>query len=317
MIRGIILRRVGIGVLLLWLVSIIIFLVIHILPGNAAVTLLGRDATPYTMHLLTKQLGLDQPVLTQYWHWLSTTVTGHWGNSLITQFTVANLVGTRVQNTAVLVLFTMVIAFPLALLIGAYTATRSGKLSDTIVSIVTLVTAAVPGFAIAIFFVFFFAANVFHIFPAASIINTSIPIWSQLKYCLLPTIVLVFVIIPYSIRMARANVIDVLGSDYVMLARLKGLPERQVLLRHAVRNCLAPIIQVGAHDLIFLAGGVVLVETVFSYPGIGYALVQAVNGRDIPVVQMIVLLVAAVIVVINLLADLAIIMVTPKLRSRA
>jgi peptide/nickel transport system permease protein len=293
----------------------IIFFVIHILPGNAVNTLLGRDATPQTTALLTKALGLDKPVLTQYAHWVTDTLSGHWGNSLVTQFTVAQLVGSRVEYSAILMLFTIVISAPLALLIGAYTATRSGKLSDTITSFVTLVTAALPGFVIAIVLIYVLASNIFHFFPAASIVNPTQSPWGQMKYFVLPTATLVLTVLPYPIRMARANVIDVLGSDYVMMARLKGVPERQVLLRHAVRNCLAPVIQTLAHDIRFLAAGVVTVETVFSYPGIGYALVQAVNERDIPVVQTIVILLTAMYVVVNLLADLAVVAVTPKLRT--
>jgi peptide/nickel transport system permease protein len=316
MIRKLLLRRTGFGIFTLLIISIITFLVIHILPGNAAIGLLGKDATPYTLRVLTKQLGLNEPVPVQYWHWIKGLFTLNWGTSLVSQLKVSYIVETRAENTAVLAVSTLLIATPLAILIGSLTAMRSGKVSDNVVSLITLVVAALPGFVIGILLIYFLAANVFHVLPAASIINPQEPIFSQLQYCVLPIITLVLTVIPYQIRMVRATVIDVLQSDYIMMARLKGLPERYVLLRHAVRNALAPIIQTAGLNLLLLTGGVAVIETVFSYPGIGYALVESVNQRDIPVVQTIAILITAAYVTINLLADLAVVLVTPRLRAR-
>jgi peptide/nickel transport system permease protein len=248
--------------------------------------------------------------------WLRGLVTGNWGTSLVSSLHVSYIVGTHAENTAVLTVLTMVIATPISILLGAYSALRSGKTSDNVASVITLCLTAVPEFVIGIMMIFLFAASIFHILPAASLVNPSSSIFSQLRVTILPVATLVLGSIPYPTRMIRASMIDVLQSEYVMMARIKGLPERQVVLRHALRNALAPMIQASALTLLFLSGGVVVVETVFSYPGVGYALIQAVDQRDIPVIQTLVVLIAAACVIINLLADLAQIMVTPRLRAR-
>jgi peptide/nickel transport system permease protein len=180
---------------------------------------------------------------------------------------------------------------------------------------VTLCLSAVPAFAIGILVIYLLATNVLHVLPAASLVNPAVPIWSQLKFTIAPAIAVVLSVIPYPIRMVRASMIDVMQSDYVQMARLKGLPERQVIMRHALRNGLAPMISALALTLLFLSGGVIVIETVFSYPGIGYALIQAVEQRDVPVIQTVVVLLAAACVVINFLADLAVIILTPRLRA--
>jgi peptide/nickel transport system permease protein len=316
MIRAMVARRIAIGIGILIAVSMIVFIAVHLLPGDAARTILGREATPYTLRLLRAQLGLSKPVPVQYWDWLRGLVTGNWGTSLVSSLHVSYIVGTHAENTAVITVLTMLIATPISILLGSYTALRSGKASDNVASVITLCLTAVPEFVVGIMLIFLFAASVFHILPAASLVSPTSSIFSQLKVTILPVATLVLGSIPYPTRMIRASMIDVLQSEYVMMARLKGLPERQVVLRHALRNALAPMIQASALTLLFLSGGVVVVETVFSYPGLGYALIQAVDQRDIPVIQTLVVLIAAACVVINLLADLAGIMVTPRLRAR-
>jgi peptide/nickel transport system permease protein len=316
MIRAMVARRIAIGIGILIAISMIVFIAVHLLPGDAARTILGREATPYTLRMLRDQLGLSKPVPVQYLDWLRGLVTGNWGTSLVSSLHVSYIVGTHAENTAVLTVLTMVIATPISILLGAYSALRSGKTSDNVASVITLCLTAVPEFVIGIMMIFLFAASIFHILPAASLVNPSSSIFSQLRVTILPVATLVLGSIPYPTRMIRASMIDVLQSEYVMMARIKGLPERQVVLRHALRNALAPMIQASALTLLFLSGGVVVVETVFSYPGVGYALIQAVDQRDIPVIQTLVVLIAAACVIINLLADLAQIMVTPRLRAR-
>jgi peptide/nickel transport system permease protein len=225
-------------------------------------------------------------------------------------------VGTRLENTAVLTIMAMVVMCPLAIVIGTASAIRNGRAFDNITSIITLCLSAIPSFAIGVLVIYFFATNVFHWLPAASIIDPDRSIWSQLDLMVAPAIAVVFSMIPYPVRMVRAAMIDVLQSDYIMLARLKGLPEWRVIFRHGLRNGLGPMIQALALTLLFLTGGIIVVETVFSYPGVGYELVQGVNHRDVPVVQTIVVLLAAICVLINLLADLAIAFATPRLRTR-
>jgi len=317
MIRSIILRRVVIGLLILFAISFIVFGSIHLLPGDAARAILGHeDSTPAALKAVRHRLGLDKPFFSQYGIWLRGLVTGNWGTSLVSSLKVSYIVSSRAEYTGVIALFTMLVATPLAIVIGAFTATRSGRATDNVTSVVMLLLTSLPDFVIGVMLIYLLAANVFHLLPAASIVNPTSSIFSQLSLTVLPTLTLVLGSLPFPTRMVRASVIDVLQSDYVMMAQLKGVPERQVVMRHALRNCLAPIIQASALELLFLSGGVVIVETVFSYPGIGYALIQAVNSRDIPVIQTIAVLLAAACVIINLLADLGVLLVTPRLRAR-
>lgn len=316
MLKTILLRRVVGGVFILWLISVLVFAAIHLLPGNAATILLGtQDTTPGEVASLTRQLGLDQPLTDQYGHWIKGLVTGAWGTSLVSSLPVSQIVRTRIENTGVLTLISMLILSPLAVLIGTVSAIRRNRVTDHVTSVITLCLGAVPGFAIGVMVIYVFATNVVHWLPAASILNPDESVWSQLNLVIAPAIAVVASMIPYPIRMVRATMIEVLESDYVMLARLKGVPERRVILWHAMRNGLGPIIQALALTLLFLSGGIIIVETVFSYPGVGYALVQGVEQRDVPVVQTIVVVLAAVCVVINLLADLAVAFATPRLRT--
>jgi peptide/nickel transport system permease protein len=315
MVKSLLLRRLAGGLLMMWLISVLVFVTIHLLPGNAATSLLGRDATPEQFASLTRQLGLDRPLLRQYGSWVSGLLTGHWGTSLVSSLSVSQIVGARMTNTLVLTLFSAVMIGPLAIVIGTASAIRNGRAVDNITSIVTLCLSAVPGFAIGVLVIYFFATNVFHWLPAASVLDPDLPVWSQLNLVLAPAIAVAFALIPYPIRMVRAAMIDVLQSEYIMLARLKGLSEWRVIFRHALRNGLGPIIQALGLTLVFLSGGIIVIETVFSYPGIGYTLVQSVEQRDVPVVQTIVVVIAAICILINLLADLAVAAVTPRLRT--
>ena len=314
--RTIVVRRLALGVLLLWLVSVLVFAATQLLPGDAARALLGRFATPATLHSLREQMHLDQPPLVQYWAWLSGLLTGHWGTSLISGQPVLSVVAYRAGNTAILVLAASLVATPLAIAIGTLSATRGEGWLDHGLSLATLCLAALPAFVIGIGVVYLLATNVLRALPPASIVNPNLPTLGQPALLVLPSLTLVLAVLPYGIRMIRASMIEVLRSDYVMMARLKGLPERTVVVRHALRNAIAPTIQVTALNLLFMAGGVVVVESVFSYPGLGSALAEAVSERDIPMVQTLAVLVAAFCVTVNLVADLLVILVTPRLRTR-
>jgi peptide/nickel transport system permease protein len=310
-------RRLAFGLLIVWLVSVIVFLATQLLPGDAAQELLGRYATPQSVAALKIQMHLNEPPLSQYLLWLRDLVTGHWGHSLVSQNSVAYIVGTGALNTGLVMLLTTVIATPMAVVIGTLGALRSEGLLDQVLSVLTLILVALPAFVIAISLIFVFATTVFHILPATSLVNPSQSILSQTEYLVLPTATLVLAVVPYPIRMIRASMVEALHSDYVSLARLHGLPERRVIFRHALPNAIATTIQVTALNLIFLAGGVVVVETVFNYPGIGYAFVQAVNDRDIPTIQTIVVVLAIFYVLVNLVADVLVVLVTPRLRVGA
>jgi peptide/nickel transport system permease protein len=315
MLRSMLLRRLAGGVLILWLISVLVFATIHVLPGDAVTSLLGRDATPEQAASLTRQLGVDRTLLDQYGSWFKGMFTGDWGTSLVSSLKVSEIVRTTMENTAVLAVLSMLILAPLAIVVGTVSAMYNNRAVDHVTSIVTLCLSAIPSFAIGVMVIYVFATNVFHWLPAASVFDPNKSIWAQLDLLIAPAIAVVLSMVPYPIRMIRATMIEVLQSDYVMLARLKGVPERQVILRHAMRNGLGPIIQALALTLLFLSGGIIVVETVFSYPGVGYALVRGVDQRDVPVVQTIVVLLAGACVVINLFADLAVAFVTPKLRT--
>ncbi|HZS94907.1 MAG TPA: ABC transporter permease [Chloroflexota bacterium] len=314
---ALIVRRLAVGVLIVWLVSILVFLVTMLLPGDAAQTILGRQANPTALALLQKQMHLNDPAIVQYGRWLGDMVTGHWGKSLVSQDSVSSLVLTAAENTGLVMLVTTLIATPLALIVGVAGALRSEGALDHVLSVATLILVALPAFVIAVSLIFLLATTVTHVLPAASVIDPSASLLSQWKLLALPVLTLVLGVVSYPIRMIRASMVEVLQSDYILLARLHGLASPRVIIRHALPNAVATTIQATALNLIFLAGGVVVVETVFSYPGIGYTFVQAVSDRDIPVIQTLVVLLATFYVVVNLVADVLVILVTPRLRVDA
>ena len=314
-IRELLLQRSLLGLLTLLLVSVIVFAATQVLPGNAAYAVLGQTATPESLAALEHRLGLDQPAFVQYWHWLSGVLRGDLGTSLVgQQRPVGDLVWPRVLNSAVLVLLAGVIGSVLGVALGLFAALRRDKPSDHALSVLSLGVTSLPEFAVAIALVFVFATNVFHLFPAVSPIPPGVPPWQEPSMLVLPVLTLVLVVVPYIFRMMRAASIEALESDYVEMARLKGLPKTAVLLRHALPNALPATIQAIGLTFLYLAGGIVLVEYVFAYPGIGAGLVFAVTDKDIPVIQFIVLLLAAFYVFVNIVTDVASLLASPRRR---
>jgi peptide/nickel transport system permease protein len=309
------LRRLLLGVLILLLVSIVVFAATQALPGNAARAILGRDATPARLAALTRQLHLNESPVSQYLHWLGGVLTGNFGTSAATEQPVASLISARILNSAFLVLVSALVALPLSIGLGVWMAVKRDKATDNILSIVTLSLAALPEFVIGIGLIVLLATNVSHLFPAVSLIPPGEHAWNVPNAVVLPAATLVLAVTPYISRIMRGSMVEVLESEYVTMARLKGLSNRTVIWRHAVPNAIVPAIQVSALQLAYMAGGVVLVEFVFTFPGIGSALVDAVGNRDIPVVQALVMIIGAVYVVVNLVADLLTIVVTPRLRT--
>jgi peptide/nickel transport system permease protein len=310
-------RRLALGVLTLFLISVVVYGAVLALPGDAATAILGRQATPERIAALRDQLHLDDSVITQYLDWIGGVLTGSFGESAATQQPVSELLSDRVANTAFLVFVAAVVAVPLSIGIGVWTAMRRDRAVDHVISTSTLVLAALPEFVIGIGLILLFATSVFHWFPAVSLLAPDERAWSDPSVVVLPAATLVLAVTPYISRIMRGSMIEVLESEYVTMARLKGLHERTVIWRHAVPNAIVPAIQVTALQLAWMAGGVVVVEFVFSYPGIGALFIDAVANRDMPVVQTITMLAAAIYVVLNLLADLATIAVTPRLRTEA
>lgn len=316
MIRSILLRRLVSGVITLWVITVVIFAVLHVLPGDPRAIVLGQEYTQDQWNAVTRQMHLDQPLVDQYLRWFGGLVSGDWGSSLLSPIKVSSVIGNDLKYTALLTLFSMIIIIPLATVIGVYSAVRSGRLADSIGSFVTLGMAAVPAFAIAVLLIYLLATNVLQVVPAASIFDPEQSAFAQLDLMVLPVVTTVLSLIPYPIRMVRAAMIEALESDAVMLARLKGLPERTVIFRHALRACLGPVVQAFGLTLVFLSGGTVIVESVFSYPGVGYELVQGVGQRDFQVIQTLVVVLALITILINLFTDLAVMAVTPRLRTR-
>ncbi len=313
-IRDLIVRRAAIGVFTLFVVSVVVFAATEILPGNAASAILGRNANPAQLHALELQLHLNRPRVDQYWTWLSGLFTGNLGHSLANGLPVWGYVSPRLINSAVLVLVTGLIGALAGLILGAAAALRKDSSFDHVTSVVALAITSLPEFVVAIALVIVFSTVVVHLLPAVSILPPGVYAWNQPELLILPVATLVIVIVPYILRMMRAAMIEALESDYVEMARLKGVPEWRIVLMHALPNAIAPTIQVIGLNFLYLAGGVVVVEYVFNFPGIGQGLVFAVDSRDIPVIQFIVVVLAAFYVFMNIVTDVIALMATPRRR---
>lgn len=308
-----ILRRLGFGVLTLFIVSLIIFGATQLLPSDAAQTQLGRNATPASLKALCDELGLNKPKIEQYTDWLGGILTGDPGKSLVgSKLPVLDGMGSRVTNSLFLLVLASLVSIPISLWLGAYMARRKAP----VLSNSMLALASLPEFVIGVVLVALFATRVWKVLPAVSAIDIGKGPWTDWKGAILPTITLALGAIPYISRTARASLAEVLQSDYVEMARLKGLTERQVMRRHAFPNALGPVFQVIALNVAYFAAGVIIIEAIFNYPGVGLGLSTAVKARDIPTIQFLAMVLAAVYVVTNIAADVATILVTPRLRTR-
>ena len=307
-------RRIGWSLVTLFLVSVIIFAATQVLPGDAARAILGHEATPAGLAELRAKLHLNRTPVRQYLDWIEGIAHLNLGESLVEQRPVSSVISSRIGNSSVLFLFAA-LSIPIWVALGIFLALRRDGPLDVVLSVTVLALAALPEFVLAIILVLLFGTTVFHLFPAVSLIDPTHSIWGQLNKTVLLAVTLALAVAPHIIRIMRAAMIDVLESDYVEMARLKGLPERTVIMRHALPNAIAPAIQIIALSLAWVAGGVVVVEYVFGYAGIGSGLVDAVSGRDVPVVQALVLLIAAIYIVLNLIADIATILVSPRVRT--
>jgi peptide/nickel transport system permease protein len=314
-LTGFVVRRLLLGLLTLFVSSVIIFAATQALPGDAARSILGRSATPESLAELQRQLGLDKPIVTQYWEWISGVFTGDLGTSLANSLPVTEILGERLVYSLFLMSIAGVIAVPLGIALGAISARRRDGVFDQVTSFITLGLAALPEFVVGITLAVLFSTTVFQVLPSVIVTEPGARPWEYPTELVLPVVTLVIAVVPYTARIMRASTIEILESDFVEMARLKGLSERLVLWRHAVPNALAPTFQITALNLAYLAGGIVVVEAVFNYPGVGLLLVESVRARDMPTVQAIALLIAGLYVVLNLLADLATILVSPRLRT--
>jgi peptide/nickel transport system permease protein len=310
------LRRLGLALLTLWLVSVLVFVATAAL-GDPVRAILGRDynSNPGRVAQLEEQLNADQGLVARYLDWLGGLFTGDLGTSLANQQSVWSQISANVVNTLVLVLLAAAVMIPLAFGIAMISAHYRRRRPDTVIQTILLALAGVPEFVTGILLVALFSTTVFHIFPAVTIVTPTSSPWDNPEGMVLPVATLVLAVTPYVSRIVRATLLEVLDSDYVELARLKGIPEPVVMRKHALLNAIVPGIQVIALQLAWLAGGVVLVETLFAYPGVGRQLVDSVRNHDVPMVQALSMIIAAVYIVVNLVADVFSILLTPRART--
>jgi peptide/nickel transport system permease protein len=314
-LAGWVLGRLLAGVATLFVVSVVVFGATQALPGDPARAVLGTQATPERLEALQKDLGLDRPVVEQYTDWLKGVVTGDFGESLNARIPVSELIGSRLLNSLVLVAIAAALSIPLSILLGVYSAVHRDSLFDRVTLSMTLLLNSLPLFVIGMLLVIVFATTVLQLVPGVAIIPPGETPFMHLDALVLPAATLVLAGVPYLSRFVRGAMIEALNSDYVEMARLKGVPERAVVYRHALPNALIPAIQASALLLAYLLSGILAVEYLFGYPGLGTALVNAVTGRDLPVVQAVTLIFATGIVIFNILADVLTVLVTPKLRT--
>ena len=315
-----ILKRLALGAVTLFVVSAIIFSAISLLPGDFGQAVLGQAATEETVAAFRRELGLDQPAFLRYFQWLGAVLQGDFGTSFSGRAAsgqdrsreVIELVAPRLWNTLFLAGVTAAIAVPLSLALGLLAALYRNSIFDRFVNAATLTTIATPEFFVA-YILILLLASLYPVFPALANVDASTPLDQRLYKVALPAMTLTLVIMAHMMRMTRAAIINLLASPYIQMARLKGASQAEVILKHALPNAWAPIATVVAFNLAYLVVGVVVVEVVFVYPGIGQLMVDAVTTRDIPVVQACALIFAATYILLNLIADIIGIVTNPRL----
>lgn len=308
-------NRLLLGILTLLAVSVLIFVCTEILPGDVASAVLGQGATPEALVIFRRELGLDQPAYFRYWNWLAGALQGDLGVALTNKRVIVDEVLPRLGNTLFLAGYAALIAIPLAVGLGVYSAINEGKLSDKLSNIVTLIAISFPEFFIAYLLIILLAVE-FSVFPSLATVFAGMPFTDRVYQTTLPAITLTLLVAAHMLRMTRSSVLAVMSSPYIEMAFLKGARRQRVITRHALPNAAAPIITVIALNLAYLVVGVVVIEAVFVYPGLGQLMVDAVSKRDVPVIQACGLVFAMVFVILNTLADVLVILVNPRLRHR-
>lgn len=313
-ILKLVIRRALMSVVTLLLVSLIVFSMLEVLPGDVASRILGRDATPQQLELLRVQLGLDHAAPVRYLAWLGGLVSGDLGKSLVSSRPVSVILAPRIFNTVLLSAYAFLLYLPLTIVPAVLQALNRDRPLDHALSVVTLVLLSLPDFLLATMLLLALVVML-PLLPAISLVDETSSAWEYFRAMTLPALTLAIVMAVYAVRMLRDNLIEVLDSDYIRMAELKGLSRRRVLLRHALPNALVPTLNVTALNLAYLVGGVVVVEKVFSYPGFGSLLVDSLQLRDLPVIEATVMIAALVYVAANLFADVAAILLNPRLRT--
>ena len=307
-------RRIALSAITLLLVSAFVFFILEVLPGDVATRILGRDATPEALQVLRDQLGLERPALLRYFSWLGGLLTSDLGQSLVSSRSVTDILAPRIFNTLMLSLYAFALYLPLTLIPAILQALTRDRALDHAFSVLTLVLLSIPDFLLATILLLAFVLWI-PVLPAISLVDETSSFMEYMYAMTLPAATLAIVMAVYAVRMLRDNLIEVLDSDYVRMAELKGLPRTRVMLRHALPNALAPTLNVTALNLAYLVGGVVVVERVFSYPGFGTLLVDSLQLRDLPVIEATVMIAALVYIAANLVADIASVLLNPRLRT--
>ncbi|MBO6522069.1 MAG: ABC transporter permease [Rhodospirillales bacterium] len=312
---SIVLKRLGLGLITLFVISVIIFLAVEMLPGDIAQAVLGQGATEENVAALRKQLGLDQPAPIRYLDWLAGAVVGDFGVSLVTQSPVGEVIGPRFANTLFLACYAAAIAVPVAIILGVIVALLRNTLFDRVANVMALTSISSPEFFLGYVLILYLSVKT-GMFPSIAKLSPDMTFFELLNRTFLPALTMVLVVVAHMMRMTRAAIINLLSSPYIEMARLKGVPAWRVIIKHALPNAWAPIINVVALNLAYLITGVVLVEVVFVYPGIGQLLVDSVTKRDFTVVQACCLIFAATFILLNLAADVLAIITNPRLRYK-
>ena len=307
-------KRIAMGFLTIIVISVLIFVGVEALPGDLATAILGQEATPETVAAFRRELKLDLPPHVRYFAWLGDFLKGDLGTSLANKRPVAELITWRFANTMFLAASAAVVAVPVAIILGILAALYRNSLFDKTISMVTLSTISFPEFFVAYILIALLSVQVI-IFPSISNINDQMSFWQKIHSIVLPCLTLTLVVVAHMMRQTRAAIINILASPFIEMARLKGIKRLRVIVLHAFPNALSPVINVVALNLAYLVVGVVIVEVVFVYPGMGQLLVDSVSKRDIPVVQASGLIFAAVYVTLNLLADVLSILTNPRMRN--
>jgi peptide/nickel transport system permease protein len=302
-----VIRLLG-GIATLFAASVLIFITVEFLPGDAATAFLGRERSEEAVAAVQKEFGLDRPLSVRYLDWISGVVRGDLGRSIANGVPVTELIGRRFVNSLVLVSITLAFLVPLSLVVGTISALRHGSKFDTSIQLATLATAVLPEFVVGIAFILVFAF-LWPLLPAVSLQPSA-------EALILPAASMLIISFAYTTRMVRVGVIGVLQSEYVDMARLKGIPERLVIRRHVLPNSLVPAVQAFALTAGWMLGGIVIIESLFGYPGIGQGLVQAVSSRDTATVESLTLTIASFYIAANVISDIFTVLMTPRLKTQ-
>jgi peptide/nickel transport system permease protein len=306
-------QRILLGLVLLLAVSVLIFAGTQILPGDVAQAILGQSATPEALANLREQLGLNDPAWLRYVHWLWGILHGDFGTAQSSGLDIASSIGTRLKNTLFLAACAAIVAVPLAIILGLIAVRYRNGFVDKLISGLALASTSFPEFFIGYVLIFVFAVH-WQIFPSISTVDDSTPFLERLQAVVLPATALTLVVLAHMMRMTRAAILNVMQSAYIETAELKGLKPFDIIRKHAFPNAIAPVVNVVMLNLAYLIVGVVVVEVIFVYPGMGQYLVDHVAKRDVPVVQAVGLIFAAVYITLNIVADIAAIVANPRLR---